>query len=305
MPLRVPPAVLALFVAAALAGPAHAAEADLSNASPAELEALIQQSPARGAPSDASLRRIEAMYRLGDLRGDTTMIRAGADAASAALSALEAGGRGALWVTANKHLGTALVMLARRGNDRTRLDEAIAAFESATLFARDSVPEQWPGLMNSMGIAQWTKGNLARDPSQVRQAAATFRSALDNGAVPVSDREKIRLQVNLASALVDLATMASEEAPLDEAIERYNAALASAAAMGGGTQQAILQGNLAQALTIRGSNRRSIDDLEQAVKLTKTAIAYWTSIGATDALNEADANLRQTLALLTELYNAR
>ena len=111
--------------------------------------------------------------------------------------------------------------------------------------------------------------------------------------------------MNLASALVDLATMAGEEAPLDEAIERYNAALASAAAMGGGTQQAILQGNLAQALTIRGSNRRSIDDLEQAVTLTKTAIAYWTSIGATDALNEADANLRQTLALLTELYNAR
>ena len=122
MPIR--PFIAVLVLAAALSGPAIAAEPDLSDANPADLQAVIAKIPATGAPTEQALRRAEAMFRLGDLSGDVGMIRRGADAASAVLASLETGGRGALWVAANKNVGTALVMLARRTNDRGRLDEA-------------------------------------------------------------------------------------------------------------------------------------------------------------------------------------
>jgi tetratricopeptide (TPR) repeat protein len=296
---------IALFAIAVtlLAGAARAS--DLSDASPADLEAVIAQIPAKGAPAEAALRRAEAMFRLGDLRGDVPMIRQGADAAGAVLSSLETGSRGALWVIANKDVGTALVMLARRSNDRARLDEAIAAFESAALFARDSLPEEWPGLMNSLAIAEWTKGSMAKDVDAMRKAADTFRAALDDKSVTLSDREKVRIQVNMASALVEMSTVSNDPAPANEAVTRLQGALAMVGPLNLPAQKAIIQGNLAQALAVRGWNNRTTDDLEQSVALGKEAVAYWDSVGATDARNEAEANLRQAYQLLAELYSAR
>ncbi len=294
---------LALVIAVSLAGAVRAAESDLSEASPAELEAVISRIPAN-AQGEAALRRAEALFRLGDLRGDVAMIRQGAAASGAVLAALETGGRGALWVTANKDLGTALVMLARRTNDRSRLDEAIAAFESATLFARDSLPDQWAGLMNSLAIAQWTKGTMARDVASVRQATDTFRTALEK-ATGLDPRERVRIQVNMASALVEIATVGSDPAPVEEAVTMLDAALASAGSLGLPAQTAIIQGNLAQALTVRGWHRQAAADVEKAIELAKAAIAYWDSVGATDARDSTEANLRQSYQVLTELYNAR
>lgn len=296
--------VTALLAAAIVFAGAAAAQ-DLSEASPAQLQAVIGQIPASGAAPEAALRRAEAMFRLGDLRGDVTMIRQGSDAAGAVLSSLETGGRGALWVTASKDVGTSLVMLTRRTNDRSRLDDAIAAFESAALFARDSLPDQWPGLMNSLAIAQWTKGSMAKDVTAMRQAAATFRSALDDSKTPISDREKVRIQVNMASALVEVATVSNDPAPASEAVTRLQQALATAATLNLPAQTAIIQGNLAQALTVRGVHTRTPADLEQAAALGKQAIAYWDSVGATDARDDVAANLQQTYSLLTDLYNAR
>ena len=300
-----PLVALATLAVLLFAGGVRAAVQDLSEASPAELQAVISQIPARGAPAEQALRRAEAMFRLGDLRGDVGMIRDGAAAAGAVLSSIEAGGRGALWVTANKDVGTALVMLARRTNDRARLDEAIAAFESAALFARDSQPEQWPGLMNSLAIAQWTKGSMAKDVAAMRKATETFRAALDDKAAPLSDREKVRIQVNMASALVEMSTVGNDPGPAGEAVDRLQAALATVGSLNLPAQKAIIQGNLAQALTVRGWHSKTASDLEQAVVLSKAAIAYWDSVGATDARDDAEANLRQSYEVLTEIYNAR
>lgn len=297
--------ILAALAGVLSAGMARAAATDLSEASPADLQAVISQIPARGAPAEQALRRAEAMFRLGDLRGDVGMIRDGAAAAGAVLSSIEAGGRGALWVTANKDVGTALVMLARRTNDRARLDEAIAAFESATLFARDSQPDQWPGLMNSLAIAQWTKGSMAKDVVAMRKATETFRAALDDKVAPVSDRERVRIQVNMASALVEMSTVSKDPGPASEAVTSLQAALAMVEPLNLPAQKAIIQGNLAQALTVRGWHTRAAADLEQAVDLSKAAIAYWDSVGATDARDDAEANLRQSYEVLTEIYNTR
>jgi predicted RNA-binding Zn ribbon-like protein len=245
------------------------------------------------------------MFRLGDLSGDVGMIRRGADAASAVLSSLESGGRGALWVTASKDVGTALVMLARRTNDRARLDEAIAAFESAALFARDSMPEQWPGLMNSLAIAQWTKGSMAKDVASIRLANQTFRAAIGDPKIQPSPREKVRIQVNMASALVETSMLSGDAAPAGEAVAQLEAALAAVGPLNLPSQQAIIQGNLAQALTIRGYQTKTAADVERAVALGKEAVAYWDSVGATDARNDTEANLRQSYQILTELYSAR
>jgi tetratricopeptide (TPR) repeat protein len=295
-------AVWAMWAAVSAAAPQAAAN-DLSEASPAELRAIVAR-PADGG-AEGALRRAEAQYRLGDLTGDAALIRAGAAEAGRVLASLEAGGRGALWVAANKHVGTALVMLARRSGDRTRLDEAIAAFESAALFARDSVPEQWPGLMNSLAIAQWTKGSLARDPVAVRQAADSFRKALEDTRTPPGDRDRVRIQTNLGSTLIELSNMTGDAAALDEAIRRYQEALALVGREKLAAQEAILRGNLAQALTVRGYTRRSVEDLERSVALARAAIDYWRGVGAADALAEAEANLRETHRLLAELYDGR
>ena len=297
--------VMALALAAGGSGAALAAGADLSDASPSELQAVIQGIPATGAPSEQALRRAEAMFRLGDLSGDVGMIRKGADAAGAVLSSLETGGRGALWVTANKNVGTALVMLARRTNDRARLDEAIAAFESAALFARDSQPDQWPGLMNSLAIAQWTKGTMAKDPAAMKQANETFRAALSDPAIKPSDRERVRVQVNMASALVEMAMLNNDVTPIDEAVTELQAAMVTVDTLNLPAQKAIIQGNLAQALTVRGYHNRVAADVEQAVELGKAAVAYWESVGATDARNDTEANLRQSNEVLSELNGAR
>ncbi|MEN3975187.1 hypothetical protein [Emcibacter sp. SYSU 3D8] len=303
MPVR--PIIAALVLAASAASAAVAAEADLADASPAELQAVIERIAPAGAPSDQALRRAEAMFRLGDLNGDVGLIRRGADAASAVLSSLESGGRGALWVAASKDVGTALVMLARRTNDRSRLDEAIAAFESAALFARDSQPEQWPGLMNSLAIAQWTKGSMAKDAAALKLAHQTFREALSDRAIKPDDRERVRIQVNMASALVEMAMLTNEAAPADEAVTQLRAALAMAATLDLPAQTAIIQGNLAQALTVRGWHNKAAADVEQAVELGKAAISYWDSVGAIDARDDTEANLRQSYQVLTELYSIR
>lgn len=299
------PLIAVIVLAAALSGAAMAAEADLSDASPAELQAVIAKIPASGAPTEQALRRAEAMFRLGDLSGDVGMIRRGADAASAVLASLETGGRGALWVTANKDLGTALVMLARRTNDRSRLDEAIAAFESAALFARDSQPDQWPGLMNSLAIAHWTKGSMAKDVAAMKVANQTFRSALSDPTIKPVDRERVRIQVNMASALVEMAMLSKDVAPTDEAITQLRGALSMVETLDLPGQKAIIQGNLAQALTVRGAHNRVTGDVEEAVELGKAAVAYWDSVGATDARNDTEANLRQSYQVLTELYSVR
>ena len=221
------------------------------------------------------------------------------------LASLETGGRGALWVTANKDLGTALVMLARRTNDRSRLDEAIAAFESAALFARDSQPDQWPGLMNSLAIAHWTKGSMARDVAAMKVANQTFRSALSDPTIKPVDRERVRIQVNMASALVEMAMLSKDVAPTDEAITQLRGALSMVETLDLPGQKAIIQGNLAQALTVRGAHNRVAGDVEEAVELGKAAVAYWDSVGATDARNDTEANLRQSYQVLTELYSVR
>ncbi|MBI1180287.1 MAG: hypothetical protein GC201_06985 [Alphaproteobacteria bacterium] len=282
---------------------AHAAS--LSEASPAELERIIQQTPAQGVPDEALLRRAEALYRLGDLQGDLAQIRAGADLSRQVLAHQESGSHGALWVAANKNLGTALVMLARRSNDQGQLDQAIAAFDAAVVFARDSVPEEWPGLINSLAIAQWSRGSMARDPAMIRKATATFRSALEQDKVPVGDRDRMRIEVNLASALVELSSLSKNDQPLDEAVDRFSAALDRVGRLDMPSQKAIIEGNLGQALTVRGWGRKSTADLERSVDLTKQAIDYWESVGATDARSEAEANLRQTYQLLTQLYESR
>ncbi len=295
--------LIAVFaLAAVLSGGAAAAPRDLADASPAELQAVIARIPASGAPADQTLTRAEAMFRLGNLNGDVGMIRRGADAASAVLSSLQAGERGALWVTANKAVGTALVMLTQRTNERSRLDEAIAAFESATLFARDSLPEEWPGLMNSLAIAQWTKGRMAKDVAPIKQANETFRAALNDTTMKPSDRERVRIQVNMASSLVEMSMLADDVAPAEEAVTQLQAALSSVESLGIPSQKAIIQGNLAQALTIRGAKKQDAADVERAVELGKQAIAYWEQVGAVDARNDTEANLRQSYQVLTELY---
>ncbi len=304
--MRTRPMIALLALAAAMLPVAvAAAEPDLSEANPAELQAVIARIPAHGAPTEQQLRRAEAMFRLGDLRGDLGLIRQGADAAGAVLSSLEAGGRGALWVTANKDVGTALVMMARRTNDRSRLDEAIAAFESAALFARDSLPDQWPGLMNSLAIAQWTQGRMAKDAAGITKANATFRAALTDPGITPAPREKVRIQVNMASALVELAMLTNDVGPTDEAVSQLRAALVTLNTLALPAQKAIIQGNLAQALTVRGANRGVAADVEEAVELNKAAVAYWDSVGATDARDDTEANLRQSYDVLKELYSAR
>lgn len=303
MPIR--PFIVMLLLAATLSGAVMAAEPDLSDSSPAELQAVIAKIPATGAPPEQALRRAEAMFRLGDLSGDIGMIRRGADAASAVLASLETGGRGTLWVAANKDVGTALVMLARRTNDRGRLDEAIAAFESAALFARDSQPDLWPGLMNSLAIAQWTKGSMAKDVAAMTKANETFRSALSDPSIKPGDRERVRIQVNMASALVEMAMLSNDVAPTNEAVTQLRAALAMVDTLNLPGQKAIIQGNLAQALTVRGAHNKVTADVEEAVVLGKAAVAYWDSVGATDARNDTELNLQQSYGVLTELYSIR
>ncbi|MGE0667373.1 MAG: hypothetical protein AB7O49_12510 [Sphingomonadales bacterium] len=298
-------ALTAALFCAARPGAAPAAEAELSEASPAALQALIDRIPASGAPVEQALRRAEAMYRLGDLSGDVGMIRRGADASSAVLASLEAGGRGALWIAASKDVGTALVMLARRTNDRARLDEAIAAFESAALFARDSLPDQWPGLMNSLAIAQWTRGRMAKDVASINTGIGTFRKALGDPSIKPSDREKVRIQVNMASALVETAMLGGDTAPADEAVVQLQTALETVEPLDLASQKAIIQGNLAQALTVRGYRKKDTADVERAVELGKEAAAYWDSVGAVDARNETEASLRQSYQVLSELYSVR
>jgi hypothetical protein len=46
-------------------------------------------------------------------------------------------------------------------------------------------------------------------------------------------------------------------------------------------------------------------DVEEAVELNKAAVAYWDSVGATDARDDTEANLRQSYDVLKELYSAR
>jgi tetratricopeptide (TPR) repeat protein len=295
----------ALAAATLWASAAAGAEGDLSEASPAELQQIIREIPDNAPPGEPALRRAEAMYRLGDLQGDMAMIRAGADLSRRVLNAQEAGSHGALWVAANKNLGTALVMLARRSGDPARLDEAIQSFDAAVVFARDSVPGEWPGLINSLAIAQWTRGKLTKDAHVLRKGTETFREALNQDAVPLGERERMRLEVNLASALVDLSTVARTDEPLDEAVTRLDSALARVANLDMESQKAIIEGNLGQALTMRGWTRKSIADLERAVTLIKQAITYWASVGATDAQHDSEANLRQAHHLMAELYNAR
>ncbi|MDA0339168.1 MAG: hypothetical protein O2910_04935 [Proteobacteria bacterium] len=279
-----------------------AASDSLSNATPSQLEIILAETEAATAPPDA-LRRAEALYRLGNLRGNTVLIHDGIDTAQVVRGAHDKAIASEIWTDATRHVATALVMVGRLTAKIDLLDEAIGLFAEAAEVAEQTASPDWPVILNGQGIAYWSKGTLDNDPEPMQLAANVFAKALAEGNFDGQDAVRLRIKVNAASVLLERALLVDETGAMDSAITAFETAKSEAVALNLFGQKATIDVNHAQALALRDWKTKRISDVQDAISLYKEAIDYWDSIGADSARIEVEAGLRQAHRMLAQLYD--
>jgi tetratricopeptide (TPR) repeat protein len=86
------------------------------------------------------------------------------------------------WATTQNNLGNALWALGAREADKTRLEEAVAAYRNALEErTRGRVPLDWATTQNNLGNVLVTLGEREAGTARLEEAVAAYRASLGSG----------------------------------------------------------------------------------------------------------------------------
>jgi tetratricopeptide (TPR) repeat protein len=103
------------------------------------------------------------------------------------------------------HLGNALCTLGERESGRSRLEEAVIAYQAALEErTRARVPLDWAMTLNNLGNALQALGRRESGTTRLEEAVAAYRAALEEWTVEASPYWHDMAQRNLAHCLASL-----------------------------------------------------------------------------------------------------
>ncbi|MGE0002477.1 MAG: hypothetical protein AB7T05_10450, partial [Fimbriimonadaceae bacterium] len=156
--------------------------------------------------------------------------------------------------------------VATIGDIRSRLEEAVKAFESALeVRTREAAPMQWAATQNNLGNALATLGGREEGTARLEEAVAAFRAALEVRTREAAPMDWAMTQNNLGSALQTLGGREEGTVRLEEAVKAFESALEVYTREAAPMQWAATQNNLGNALATLGGREEGTARLEEAV----------------------------------------
>lgn len=120
-----------------------------------------------------------ALARVGYAQGSSPFLQKAIDLYRAATEALARDKGSYEWAMAERLLGSELLALAERGDDKTALAASIAALQAAgTVLTRETAPRDWAAVQHRLGIALQRMHEQTSSVEPLKQALTAFQAAL-------------------------------------------------------------------------------------------------------------------------------
>ena len=211
-------------------------------------------------------RQAEALFRLGDERGDNRALQSSIELYRRILEGWTRDRAPLDWVRVQNALGMALSDFGDREMSTIRLEEAVAAYRAALEeTVRDRLPLRWATIQNNLGVTLSRLGERESGTARLEEAAAAHRAALEEWTRERVPQQWAMAQMNLGAALWKLGERESGTTRLEGAVAAYRAALEEWTRDRVPQQWAMVQMNLGNALRALGEREGGVTRLEEAV----------------------------------------
>ena len=209
-------------------------------------------------------------YIVGRDKGLNLELRLSIDLARLVLDrASNADDRGAV----RNNFGVVLKTLGERESGTERLEEAVAAFQSALEeWTRDRTPLDWAMAQMNLGTALAIIGGRASGTERLEEAVTAFRSALEERTRDRVPLDWAMTQMNLGAALRILGERESGTERLEEAVAAFRSVLEERTRDRAPRDWATTQMNLGNALLTLGQRESGTERLEEAVAAYRSAL---------------------------------
>jgi tetratricopeptide (TPR) repeat protein len=198
-------------------------------------------------------------------------------------------------------LANARTTLGEQAGEVSSLVEAVNRYgELLKERTRESAPQHWAMLHNSLGSALVSMGKRENQTAKLTDAVKAYRAALQEYAPDRVPLEWAMVQNNLGHALEILGKREGSTERLDEAIAAYRAALTKYTPETAPTEWGMVQNNLGNCLVALGEQGTETGRLKEAIDVFRGALKVRIRAKAPLSWAMTQSNLGNALGVLGE-----
>lgn len=197
-----------------------------------------------------------------------------------------------------------LMRLGEDFADRSGFDAAIAHLR-ALIGGLDNFDDtvRWAAAQERLGLAVAGLGGLTSQPKLLHQAAACYRTALEDLRKPQAAPLWVRLQRHLGAMVLQIGEASGDIGLIEEAVDAFRAVLAATDRAGDPQGWARVQYDIGRANAALGQRSGGMASLEAAFNGFQFALDVWSREAGPELWSDVQDRMGQVLRAMGERYS--